>query len=92
MIAMGQWPDGFDPYKLDDELRAILVSHGGIYIDILSGIRNIPNPEQYYFPVDGHPDAQGHLMFSRLLAKALTSGGVPALKATSQPTAPQQGR
>ena len=48
MISMGEWPAGYDPYKLDDELRAIVTSHGGIYIDILPDFRNIPNPEQYY--------------------------------------------
>ncbi len=83
MISMGEWPADYDPYKLDEELRNIIERHGGTYIDILPDIRTIPNPEQYYLPVDGHPDAQGHAMISRLLAKELTGGAVPALRAAS---------
>jgi hypothetical protein len=87
MISMGKWPAGYDPYKLDSELRSIIVSHGGTYIDILPGFRNIPNPEQNYYPVDGHPDAGGHRIIADLLAKALTGGAIPELKAVAQPQA-----
>jgi hypothetical protein len=83
MISMGTWPQGYDPYILNAELRTIVESHGGIYIDILPGFRKIPNPEQYYYPVDGHPDARGHAIIADLLAKELTSGAVPALKELS---------
>jgi hypothetical protein len=85
MISMGEWPEGYDPYRLDNELRSIVTSHGGIYPDILPGFRKIPNPEQYYFPVDGHPNADGHAIISGLLAKVLTSGAVPALSVDSRP-------
>jgi hypothetical protein len=84
MISMGEWPVGYNPYKLDDELRSIVTSHGGIYIDILPGFRSIPNPEQYYYPVDGHPNAEGHRIISGLLAGELTGGAVPALRVTAQ--------
>jgi len=88
MISMGEWPRGYDPYKLDNELRAIITSHGGIYIDILPGFRSIPNVEQYTFPVEDHPTSVGHAMISGLLARALSEGTVPALKAAThhQPT------
>jgi hypothetical protein len=93
MISMGQWPSGFDPYQLDNELRATITSHGGTYVDILPDFRGLPDPEQYYFPVDGHPDARGHAIISGFLAKQLTSGAVPALKANPKPQeAPQKGR
>ena len=87
MLSMGEWPAGYDPYRLDDELRTIVSSHGGTYVDILPGFRDIPNPEQYYLPVDGHQDARGHAIISGLLANALTGGAVPALKAANQPRA-----
>jgi hypothetical protein len=59
----------------------------------LPDYRNIPNPEQGYFPVDGHLNADGHRIVSGLLAKALTSGAVPALRVAAQPQAAQeQGR
>ena len=83
MISMGEWPQGYDPYKLDNELRAIIASHGGIYIDILPDFRSIPNVEQYTFPVENHPTPAGHAMISGLLARALSDGTVPALKAAT---------
>ncbi len=90
MISMNHWPDGYNPYKFDDDLRAIITAHGGLYIDILPGFRTIANPEQYYFPVDDHPDARGHAIFAKLLTKALTSGAVPELSSVPQKQAALQ--
>jgi hypothetical protein len=84
MASMGEWPAGYDPYKLDDEVRSIITSHGGIYIDILPDFRNIPNPELHYYPLDGHPDPDGYLLLSQLLARHLTGGAVPALAVSTQ--------
>ena len=93
MISMGHWQEGFDPYRLDNDLRSIITSHGGTYLEILPDFRNIPNPEQYYLPVDGHPNISGHALLSKLLAKALTSGPTPALSVAAQPkAAPEQKR
>jgi len=41
---------GHDPYKLSDEVRSIVVSHGGTYADILPDYRGVPNPEQVTSP------------------------------------------
>jgi len=84
MISMGEWPKGYDPYKLDAELRRIVEVRGGIYIDILSSFQKIPSPEQYYFPVDGHLNVDGHAILSKLLSEQLTDGMVPALRADPQ--------
>jgi hypothetical protein len=84
MISAGEWPAGYDPYKFDDELRVSVVRHGGIYLDILPGLRGIPHPEQYYYEFDGHPNAKGHAVFTKLLANVLTSGGVPALSVSTR--------
>jgi hypothetical protein len=83
MVSIGQWPAGFDPYKLDGQLRSIIDSHGGTYIDTLPEFRDIPNPERYYFLVDGHPNPEGHAVLANILAKELTSGVVPALSTSS---------
>jgi len=85
MVSMGEWPAGFDPYNLDNELRAIISSQGGTYIDMLTDIRSIPNPDLGYFPVEGHPNARGHAIFSKLLAKELTNGAVSALANARKP-------
>jgi len=85
MLSRAYWPPGYDPFKLDGEVRDSIVNHGGRFIDILSGYRSIPSPERDYFPVDGHPDADGHAIISRFLVKELTSGAVPELKASTPP-------
>jgi len=91
MIIMGEWPAGFDPYKLDEELSSIVTSRGGTYIDILPDVRTISNLQQGYFPFDGHLNARGHAILSGILAKELTSGAVPALKVTTPPQAAMEG-
>jgi hypothetical protein len=80
MLSRGECPAGFDPYKLDSELRSIIESHGGTYIDILRYFRGIPNTEQGFYPLDGHPDASGHAMISGLIAKELMNDAAPALR------------
>jgi hypothetical protein len=85
MISKGDWPTGYDPFKLKNEVRDNVVSHGGHFIDILPDYRGVPSPEQDYFPVDGHPDADGQAIIFRFLAKELTSGAVQELKASIPP-------
>lgn len=79
LISLGEWPKGIDPYKVDRDIRSIITSHGGIFIDIFPAFRNIPNPEQYYFPLDGHLAPNGNAIIADLLANELTRGAVPAL-------------
>jgi hypothetical protein len=81
MASMGEWRSGYNPYRLDDALREIVAGHGGTYVSILPDYRAIPNSEQYYLPVDGHPDTRGHSMLSGLLARELTKGTIRELSA-----------
>jgi hypothetical protein len=85
MLSNGDWPPGYDPFKLENEVRDGVVNHGGRFIDMLRYYRRIPGAERNYFPVDGHPNAEGHAIISRLLAKELTRGEVPELKASTLP-------
>ena len=84
MIAIaGNWPAGFDPYKLDNELRTIIESNGETYFDILPDFQTIPNPHLAYFAVDVHPNHQGQALISEFLVRHLTDGTIPALRATA---------
>jgi hypothetical protein len=85
MISKGDWPAGYDPFKLENEVRNNVVSDGGQFIDILPDYRDIPSPERNFFPVDGHPDADGQATIFRFLIKELTNGPVPELKASTSP-------
>jgi hypothetical protein len=87
MISMQELPAGVDPYWADEDVRSIITSHGGIYIDMFPDIRAIPNLQLGYFPVEGHPNALGHAIFTEALAQELTNGSVPALKVVAQPQA-----
>ena len=92
LISMGDWPADIDPYRLNNDMRAIVTRHGGTYVDILPDYRSITNPEQGFLPIDGHPNADGHATIARFLTKELTSGAVPALKVTAQPAVSEQGQ
>lgn len=85
MLSSGDWPAGYDPFKLENEIRDKIVNNGGRFIDILVDYSRIPNPEWGYFPVDGHPNTEGHAIISKFLAKELTSGVVPDLKVSTPP-------
>jgi hypothetical protein len=90
VLSQAEWPAGIDPFSLDNELRSVFVNRGVIYIDVLPDYRNILNPQAGYLPYDGHPNADGNVTFSGMLAKELTNGAVPELKATVQSLPPQQ--
>ncbi len=93
MISMmGEWPKGFDPYKVGNEVSSIIVSHGGTYIDILPQFRTVPNPQLGYFALDGHPNALGHAMIARFLTNKLADVAIPALSNTAKPQAELQPR
>jgi hypothetical protein len=93
MILTQDLPSGVDPYSRDKELRSIITSHGGTYIDIFSDLRNKPDLQRGYFIAEGHPNALGHAIFTEVLAQELTNGSVPALKVAAQPqSALKQGR
>jgi hypothetical protein len=92
MISMGEWPAGFDPYRLNEALRSNFVRHGGEFIDILASYRSIQNPERYYFPVDGHPDEGGHRLIAALIAKQLRDGPVAELRSNAVGREPHLGK
>jgi hypothetical protein len=82
MISLGHWPKHFDPFKLNRELCSQITNHGGICIHILPAFHSIPNAERYYYPIDGHPDADGHALIAGYIARELTAGEIPELRAT----------
>jgi hypothetical protein len=84
MISMGAWPAEFDPFKLSDATRAIVESHGAIYVDILPDIRLVPDAAKYFYPISRHPNVDGHRVFSELIDQELTKGTVPGLDFAGQ--------
>jgi lysophospholipase L1-like esterase len=58
------------------------LSHGALYVDILADFRALPGPEHGYYPLDGHPNAQGQAVLARLIAQRL-GGAIPEVPATA---------
>jgi hypothetical protein len=81
MISLGDWPAGYDPFVMSNNLRAMTTKLGGYYVEILPDFHAIPHMEQHYPPLDGHPDSTAHAIIARMLAEGLTTGGIPALGA-----------
>ncbi len=72
---------GFDPYALDHEVRDIVTSHGGIYVDALPSFRSVYDVDQVFQRADEHPNEQGHRLLAKELSEQLTDGMIPELKA-----------
>ena len=83
MLISGSWPPRYDPYLIDNRVREIVQSEGGIFLDIFSESTRIPNFGEHYFFQNGHPDGYGQTVFARLIAEQLTGGAVPELRAKS---------
>jgi hypothetical protein len=80
MLSLGDWPPGYDPFVLSNNLHAMTTRLGGYYVEVLPDFRAIPHMEQYYPPLDGHPNSTGHAIIAGMLADGLTTGAIPALR------------
>jgi hypothetical protein len=86
MISLGASSPDYDPYRLDQELQSVFTRNGGTFIDILPDFRSVQNPRQYFFPVDGHPNARGHALLERMLAGEMSK--LPSVTVAPQKNAP----
>jgi hypothetical protein len=71
MISRNQWPAGFDPYRIGEEIRAVVLRQHATYVDALHGFRDVPHAERAFLPVDGHINDEGHAIAARVLAEGL---------------------
>jgi hypothetical protein len=78
LLNMGTVPSGIDPNLRNNELRSILVGSGAIYVDVLPDLRETPNLDGLYDQLGYHLNADGHRVLTKMLAKALPGGTVPA--------------
>jgi hypothetical protein len=83
LISTGNWPTGVDPYAFGNKMKSVVDSHGGVYLDLLSDFREIPDAASLYYPVDGHLNPDGQGVIAQLLAKKLANGILPTLKLAS---------
>ena len=84
MLSSGTWPEGYDPYKIDNDVRSVITRHGGIYADIFPDLKKIPHMENNFYFSNGHPDANGDAILAQAISKEITNGLVPDLEAFDQ--------
>ena len=79
LFAMSPRPAGISPDRLNDELHAIMVSNGATYIDVVPDLEKTPNLDGLYDQLGYHLNGNGHAVLTKILARALGCGAVPAL-------------
>jgi hypothetical protein len=80
---------GVDPYQLSGRLNKIAVKHEVQFISTLNAFKEGPDPNDVFYAVDGHMNAEGHSMVAGVLVKelqaTLSSGPTPGLEVGDRP-------
>jgi len=77
LLSSRQWPAHVDPFAFGREIEAIAVKHGAGFIDLTQRFSRIPDSEDLYYVVDGHPTPEGHRIIAEELVQKLEDGTVP---------------
>ena len=64
---------GLDPSALLGPLASFAREHGIPVVDALETLDNHPNPEDLYYPLDGHPTAEGDHLLGKSVGEFLLS-------------------
>jgi len=78
-LISGQEGAGTDPYALSAAIGEIARRHGAQFVDAAPQFRHVARVSDYYYPVDGHFNGQGHALLARLVTQGLTEGPHPVL-------------
>lgn len=68
---------GIDPYAFGQILREVTKRHDVQYLDATSAMSRTEDPAGLYFPVDGHPNDDGHAVLAKALVDHLRARTVP---------------
>ncbi len=71
-------PPGIDPFAFGRRVAAIAAAHGILFMDALEGFPRTGRPDQAFYPVDGHMNAEGHQIFADALTRRFVDGSFPA--------------
>lgn len=73
--------EGTDPWWFGRRISDIAVEHGALAVDATPDFANSPHAEQLFYPVDNHPNGEGHGVIAKALMGRLTDGSIPKLAA-----------
>lgn len=79
LFTMSPRPVGIDPYRLNNDVRNVIVSSGATYVDAVTELQLAPNLDGLYDQLGYHLNGEGHAVLTQILAKALKGGEVPEL-------------
>lgn len=77
-------PPGIDPFALGQALSEITRRHKARFVDVTLLTRRLSDVGNLYYPVDSHPNGQGHALIAAALEAALKSD-VPAFESCNSP-------
>jgi hypothetical protein len=72
-------PATLAPYNFNNRLQQIAMRHGVQFVSALSEIKDGPEPNQLFYVVDTHLNAEGEALVSRVLVEQLLKKQMPAL-------------
>jgi hypothetical protein len=78
MLGLRQLPPDVDPFAFGRQIDMIAAKHGAGYVDISEAFSHIPDSEDLFYVVDGHPTAEGQKVIAQYIEQKLQDGSVPA--------------
>jgi hypothetical protein len=78
MLGLRQLSPNVDPFAFGRQVDMIAAKHGAEYVDISEVFSHIPDSENLFYVVDGHPTAEGQKVIAQYIVQKLKDGSVPA--------------
>lgn len=91
MMASESLPEGFDPEEFGNRVKEMGRRIEAPVVDFLDELKRHPQPEKYYFPVDGHLTPAGQRLLGNYLAqqlRSMTGPGPTALRPSASVGSP----
>lgn len=91
MLGLRQLPPDVDPFAFGRQVDMIAAKHGAGYVDISEVFSHIPDSENLFYVVDGHPTAEGQKVIAQYIEQKLRDGSVAAFSRCTLPQNTERG-
>lgn len=82
-------PPAVDPHAISRRVGEIARRTGVVMVDVLTDMTELPQPQQLFYPVDGHMTGEGHAVLARSLVRQLLVQRVGAFASCGVDAQPQ---